>query len=70
MREAEQLKSQQAHKNVEKALRRRVKNLTEELRDETTDWSLYARRLKKEIFDGKRETVAELWGFYAAEPLV
>jgi hypothetical protein len=70
VREAEQLKSQQAHKNVEKALRRRVKNLTEELRDETTDWSLYARRLKKEIFDGKRETVAELWGFYAAEHLV
>jgi len=70
MHEAEQLKSQQAHKKVEKALRRRVKNLTEKLREETTDCSLYARRLEKEIVDGKRETVAELRGFYAAEHLV
>ena len=68
--EAEQLKSQLAHKKVWMALVQRVKNLTEELRDETPDWSLYARRLKKEIFDGKRETVAELRGFYAAEHLV
>ena len=68
--EAEQLKSQQAHKKVEKALRRRVKNLTEKLREETTDCSLYAHRLEKEIVDGKRETVAELRGFYAAEHLV
>jgi hypothetical protein len=44
--------------------------LTEKLREETTDCSLYARRLEKEIVDGKRETVAELRGFYAAEHLV
>ena len=55
---------------MEKALRLRVKVLTEKLREETTDWSLYARRLEKEIVDGKRETVAELRGFYAAEHLV
>ena len=65
--EAEQRKSQLAHKNVQMALLRRVKNLTEELRAETTDWSLYARRLKQEIVDAKRETVAELRGFYAAK---
>ena len=52
------------------ALLQRVKNLTAELRDETSDWSLYARRLKREIVDGKRETMAELRGFYAAEHLV
>ena len=77
MHEAEQRESQQAHKNsqqahkkVQKALRLRVKILTEKLREETTDWSLYARRLKQEIVDAKRETVAELRGFYAAEHLV
>jgi hypothetical protein len=68
--EAEQLKSQQAHKKEQMALLQRVKSLKQELRDETTDWSLYARRLKREIIDGKRETVAELRGFYAAEHLV
>ena len=68
--EAEQLKSQQAHQKVQKAQRLRVKSLKQELRDEATEWSLYARRLKQEIVDAKRETVAELRGFYAAEHLV
>jgi hypothetical protein len=38
--EAEQRKSQLAHKKVQMALLRRVKNLTEELRVDTNDWSL------------------------------
>ena len=68
--EAEQLKSQQAHQKVQKAQRLKIKSLKQELRDEGTEWSLYARRLEKEIVDAKRETVAELRGFYAAEHLV
>jgi len=68
--EAEQLKSQQAHQKVQKAQRLTIKSLKQELRDEATEWSLYARRLKQEIVDAKRETVAELRGFYAAEHLV
>jgi len=68
--EAEQLKSQQAHQKVQKAQRLKIKSLKHELRDEGTEWSLYARRLEKEIVDAKRETVAELRGFYAAEHVV
>ena len=70
LNEAEQCEAQQAHKKVEKALRRRVKKVTEKLKDETTQWSLYTNRLKKEYIDSERETVAELRGFYVSEHLV
>ena len=58
--EAEQRESQQAHNKVEKALRQRNKELKEKLKKETTDWSPYAKRLKKVIVDAVRATVAEL----------
>ena len=66
LHEAEQRASQQA----QKALRQRNKELQETLKEETADWSLYAKRLEKEIIDAKRETVAELRGLYASEHLV
>ena len=44
--------------------------MTEKLKDETTQWSLYTNRLKKEYIDSERETVAELRGFYVSEHLV
>ena len=55
---------------AQKALRQRNKELKETPKEETTDWSLYAKRLEKEIIDAKRATVAELRGFYASEHLV
>ena len=66
LHEAEQRASQQA----QKARRQRNKELQETLKEETADWSLYAKRLEKEIIDAKRATVAELRGFYASEHLV
>ena len=44
LHEAEQRESKQA----QKALRRRVKEVTEKLKDETTEWSLYTNRLEKQ----------------------
>ena len=66
---------------AQKALRQRNKELKETPKEETTDWSLYAKRLekekslyakslKKEIIDAKRETVAGLRSFYASQHLV
>ena len=36
-------------------LRRRNKELNEELKDETTEWSLYTNRLEKQHVDAKRK---------------
>ena len=66
---------------AQKALRQRNKELKETPKEETTDWSLYAKRLEKEkslyakslekeIIDAKRETVAGLRSFYASQHLV